>query len=253
MAENIKYIGKYTNHLSNKEKEDFLYLFNRVFNLDYSLEWFNWKYIDNIYGDSYIVFAYHGDNIVGIRSFWRNDIDSNLSYQPCDTAVLKEYRGMGIFSKMTKIALKEVEGAFIYNFPNENSLPGNLKLGWEINKYAYLETVWNRGKLKNKTKYIDHNYLIWKFHKSPLRKYYYYEIDGQTYLLYNRKNNFYYVLGRFNGDYKNYFEKAGFPILFNYTTEETMMYKIFKNRATIVSFHKAEKDIDIPIFKADYF
>ncbi len=69
MAENIKYIGKYTNHLSNKEKEDFLYLFNKVFNLDYSLEWFNWKYIDNIYGSSYIVFAYHGDNIVGIRSF----------------------------------------------------------------------------------------------------------------------------------------------------------------------------------------
>ena len=33
----------------------------------YGLDWLIGS-MDNIYGDSYIVFAYHGDRIVGIRS-----------------------------------------------------------------------------------------------------------------------------------------------------------------------------------------
>ncbi len=254
MNDDIKYIGKYTNELNDKEKKDFLYLFNTVFGLNYNIHWFNWKYLDNIYGDSYIVLAYDEDDIIGIRSFWRNDIDNILSYQPCDTAVLKEYRGRGIFSQMTKIALKEVEGAFIYNFPNENSLPGNLKLGWEIHKEYHIKSVWNRSKLKDEVKFIEDKYLLWKFYKSPLNKYYYYEIDGQSYLLYKRKNNLYYVLGKFNGENKKYFTKAKAPILFIHVAEKTMIYKIFKKSTTIVSFQgRDKKNIDIPIFKADYF
>ena len=253
MAKDIRYIGKFTSEINNKEKEDFLYVFNTVFDLDYDLNWFNWKYLENPYGESYIVFAYENENIAAIRAFWRNDIDKNLSYQPCDTAVLKEYRGMGIFSKMTKFALDEVGDAFIYNFPNENSLPGYLKIGWEINKYGYLEKVIRKSNLKEKTKYIEDEYLLWKFSNSPLNKYYYIEIKGDFYLLTKRKNNIYYILGRFHGNHKENFEKASSSVLFNYTTEETMMYKLFKNRATIVSYKGNKKDLDIPIFKGDFF
>ncbi|NMA86920.1 MAG: GNAT family N-acetyltransferase [Tissierellia bacterium] len=253
MTSEIKYIGKFTSEINNKEKEDFLYVFNTVFDLDYDLNWFDWKYVENPYGESYIVFAYENENIAAIRAFWRNDIDNNLSYQPCDTAVLKKYRGMGIFSKMTKLALDKVEDAFIYNFPNENSLPGYLKIGWEINKYGYLEKVISKSNLREKTKYIEDDYLIWKFSNSPLNKYYYTEIKGDFYLLTKRKNNIYYVLGRFNGEYRDNFKEAGSTILFNYTTEETMMYKFFKNRATIVSYKGNKKDLDIPIFKGDFF
>jgi hypothetical protein len=253
MSKDIQYIGKFTNEINEKEKEYFLYVFNTVFNLDYNLKWFDWKYLDNPYGESNIVFAYDNENIAGIRAFWRNDIDNNLSYQPCDTAVLKEYRGMGIFSKMTKLALSEVGDAFIYNFPNENSLPGYLKMGWEINKYGYLEKVINRSNLKKKTKYIEDDYLIWKFLNSPLNKYYYTEIKGEFYLLTKRKNNIYYILGRFSGKHKDSFEKASSTVLFNYTEAETMMYKFFKNRATIVSYKENKKDLDIPIFKGDFF
>lgn len=253
MAEDIRYIGKYSNVLTLKEKEDFLNLFNKVFNLNYNLDWFNWKYMDNVYGASYMVFAYDKEKLVGIRSFWRNDIGKTISYQPCDTAVSKEYRGRGIFSQMTRLALEEVGGNFIYNFPNENSLPGNLKLGWEIDKYAYLALVGKKSSLKSKTQYIEDDYLVWKFAKSPLRRYYYYEHQRETYLLYKRKKNLYYVLGRINNLSKKHFEKAYFPILFNYTNKETLMYKIFKNRATIISLNKTREDINIPIFKADYF
>ena len=33
------------------------------------IDWFNWKYMDNIYGDSYIVLAYDEDKAIGIEHF----------------------------------------------------------------------------------------------------------------------------------------------------------------------------------------
>ena len=256
VKDNITYMCKLSSELTESEKNSFIDVFNLVFETSYNLEWFNWKYIDNIYGDSYIVLAYYQDKIVGIRSFWRNDIQGYLCYQPCDTAVLKEFRGMGIFSKMSLIALEKTKEACIYNYPNQNSLPGNLKLGWEINKYCYLKPVFRKKKLSQDCKLIKDHYLVGKFGKCPINKYYYYEIDGQSYLLYRRKNNIYYVLGRFSSKFNGYFTQASLPILFNYTTEETIIYKIFKNRATIVSFQRENQDIskiDIPMFKADFF
>jgi len=254
--EEIVYIGKATSNFSTSEKEDFIGVFNTVFNKNYTLDWFNWKYIDNIYGDSYIVLAYHKNKAVGIRAFWRNDIDGFKCFQPCDTAVLKEYRGLGIFTKMTLKALNNTKGAFIYNFPNENSRPGNIKLGWNINKYFYLKPVLNKRKLKDEYKYIEDKYLNWRFIKSPINEYSYCEIDGESYLLYRRKDNIYYVLGRFNSKYKNQFERADSPILFKYIDKKGFINNFLKNRATVVSFNNAAdfgEDLDIPIFKADYF
>lgn len=256
MKEDITYICKLSSELLDKEREDFIKVFNEVFHLDYNMDWFKWKYLDNIYGDSYMVLAYKGDKAVGARSFWRNDIDGRICYQPCDTGVLKEARGMGIFTKMTLIALDETKDGFIYNYPNDNSRPGYLKLGWKINKYYYMKLVMSKKNLEKETEYIDEDYLIWRFAKSPINEYFYYEKNGQSYLLINRKNNIYYVLGRFNPKYNKYFTKVDSPILFNYTTKETLMYKLFKNKATIVSFEREDQDInkiDIPIFKGDHF
>lgn len=252
MAKELNYIGRYTDKMSLEEKKDFINLFNKVFDLDYDLEWFRWKYEDNIYGPSYLVLAYQEDSLIGIRSFWRNDLGGKLAYQPCDTAVAQAARGRGVFSQMSKIALEEVGQVFIYNFPNENSLPGNLKLGWEIDKYAYLELVGNRGNLQEKTTYIKDDYLIWRFKTSPLREYFSYQKGGHSYLLYRRKGNFYYVLGRFSDKYRDAFSRVRFPILLNYTDKEGLIYRIFKNRATIVSLNKTGEQINIPIFKADY-
>ncbi|MCF6460448.1 GNAT family N-acetyltransferase [Clostridium sp. Cult3] len=256
MKEDITYICKLSSKLTEREKEDFLNVFNEVFSLDYDMDWFRWKYMDNIYGDSYMVLAYQGDKAVGARSFWRNDIDGHLCYQPCDTGVVKEARGRGIFSKMTLMALDETKDGFIYNYPNDNSRPGYLKLGWKINKYYYMKLVMSNKNLEEESKYIEDDYLLWRFAKSPINKYFYCEKGGQSYLLVNRKNNIYYVLGRFKSEYGKYFTKVNSPILFNYTTKETMMYKLFKNKATIVSFEREGQDsskIDIPIFKGDHF
>lgn len=254
--EDIIYTCQLTRNLSSSEKEDFVGIFNTVFNMNYTLDWFNWKYIENIYGDSYIVLAYDDKKAIGARAFWRNDIEGFKCFQPCDTAVLKEYRGLGIFTKMTLKALENTKGAFIYNYPNENSRPGYIKLGWNINKYFYLKPVLNRKKLKDECKYIEDEYLNWRFGKSPISKYSYYEEDGYSYLLYNRGNNIYYVLGKFNSKYNGQFEKADSPILLNYTDKKGFINNLLKNKATVVSFNNAADctdNIDIPIFKADYF
>jgi len=254
--EDIVYSCKLTNALSSTEKEYFIKVFNTVFNMNYTMEWFDWKYIKNIYGDSYIVLAYHNEKAIGARAFWRNDIDGYKCYQPCDTAVLKEYRGLGIFTKMTVLALDNTKGAFIYNYPNENSRPGYIKLGWKINKYFYLKPVLNKSKLENECKYIEDEYLKWRFADSPMSKFSYYERKGQSYLLYSRGNNIYYILGKFNSKNNDYFTRVDSPILFNYTDKKGFINNFLKNRATLVSFNNdfdPTNNIEVPIFKADYF
>lgn len=100
-------------------------------------EFFRWKHFENPCGVSILVWAISNDEIVGFRAMWKMNLKKDeeiiLAYQPCDTAVLKEYRGRGIFSKMTKIARKKAleEGSdIIFNFPTPLSLGGYLKLGW---------------------------------------------------------------------------------------------------------------------------
>ncbi len=252
---NIEYRLLQTGKMSDREIEDFLKVFNEAFNMEYSKAWFSWKYLDNIYGDSFIVIAYVGDEPIGIRSFWRNDLGGTLSYQPCDTAVSSNYRKLGVFSKMTLVLLDRLGGHLIYNFPNENSFPGNIKLGWKLKSFLYLKLVGARRKLKEETFFMEDDYLKWRYINSPINKYFYYENKGDYYLLFKRKANFYYVLGRFNGEFADEFTRASFPILFNYTSEETLMYRVFKNKTRLVTYDvdARYKDIEIPIHKGDFF
>src|SRR5690606_3059938 len=57
-----------------------------------------------------------------------------VAYQPCDTVVHPDYRGRGIFSGINKVRISDVKkesGDIIFNFPNENSLRGYVKMGWK--------------------------------------------------------------------------------------------------------------------------
>lgn len=78
-----------------------------------------------------------------------------MAYQPADTVVDPNYQGKGLFNRMTKKALEvaeEKKGAFIFNFPNQNSLPGYLNLGWnyvsKLNWYV---------KIKNPRYFLNQN------------------------------------------------------------------------------------------------
>ena len=70
---------------------------------------------------------------VAARGLWRNDIEGKEAYQPGSTCVLSICRGKGIFKEMTMQAISKLsETAYIYNFPNPNSFPGYMKMGWKL-------------------------------------------------------------------------------------------------------------------------
>lgn len=121
------------------DRDQFLSLYETVFERERSVDWFRWKYERNPFVDHVpIVVAEDEDRVVGCRSFlaqeMRVDGSVRLAFQPCDTMVHPDYREQGLFSRMNEFALDryaERQPAFCFNFPNENSKPGNLNHGWQ--------------------------------------------------------------------------------------------------------------------------
>lgn len=133
MGQDISIKAYWTNNIDEKAISDFIWIHNNVFKSNFNECKFNRKYKKNIYGPSIVVLAYINKRCVGARAFWRNDIGNLKAYQPCDTGVLAPYRGLGIFTKMTFKAIDVVgKNVLIYNFPNNHSYPGYLKMGWEL-------------------------------------------------------------------------------------------------------------------------
>lgn len=104
----------------------------------YTREWWRWKYEENPSGVPLLLVAEENGEIVGLRTFWPRLLclhDRIQSvYQAVDTAVHPKTRGKGIFTRLTRKGLETLsatDGAAIYNFPNPQSGPGYLKLGWQ--------------------------------------------------------------------------------------------------------------------------
>jgi hypothetical protein len=101
------------------------------------VEFFRWKHMDNPFGHSYMLVAEVRGRIVGFRSFmrWRfiAGDQSVAAVRAVDTATHADYQGRGIFSLLTRQAIAGIreEADLIFNTPNEKSLPGYLKMGWE--------------------------------------------------------------------------------------------------------------------------
>ena len=116
----------------------FLSLYETVFGRRRSPKWFRWKYESNPVSDQVpIVVARHGDGLVGCRSFLPLSVAVNgehhVAFQPCDTMVHPDHRRRGLFTRMNERAIERyADGppAFFFNFPNANSKPGNLSMGW---------------------------------------------------------------------------------------------------------------------------
>lgn len=99
-----------------------------------------WKHIDNPFGVSPVLLAFDGDKLIGLRAFmrwqWKYQGTVLPAFRAVDTGTHPDYRGKGIFSRLTKqliAELKETEpSSFIYNTPNDKSKPGYLKMGWQV-------------------------------------------------------------------------------------------------------------------------
>jgi GNAT superfamily N-acetyltransferase len=99
---------------------------------------FAWKHLENPFGASPSWVATASGRVIGLRVFmrWEFEIGSRIvpALRAVDTATASEYRGRGVFRALTSCALGELAGvaAFVFNTPNDASLPGYRSLGWEV-------------------------------------------------------------------------------------------------------------------------
>ncbi|MGI0107067.1 GNAT family N-acetyltransferase [Salinimicrobium sp. WS361] len=113
----------------------------------YTEAFFRWKHLENPFGESYGLVATDQGKIIGLRMFmfWKfiNKKENKIltAIRPVDTIIDREYRGKGLFKILTQRGLEECKGNYdlIFNTPNQNSLSGYLKMGWEQKSPKYFK------------------------------------------------------------------------------------------------------------------
>lgn len=247
--ERYTYISGWSNELSLNQIDGYVAFHKYVFHADFSQEAFKTKFIDNIFGPSVHVLVYEGENLVAIRSLWRNDLGNNIAYQPCDTAVSSDHRGGGIFKIMTDEALALVPDAMIYNFPNENSRKLYLRNGWVINRTLNKNVFTRAGFEKNcPDESIPQEYVKWYFSKIPSLRV---TKKGDYYFLLSPKGKgIYVIIGKVTEEIylSGIFRKVRFPILFFRSSFESKLKKL--NHPTYI-VAKGEYAGVIPSWKVD--
>lgn len=172
-------------------------------------EVWRYKHIENPFGESLVLIAEEGNEIIGVRAFmrwrWQKGEQVYSAFRAVDTATHPDHQGKGIFKKLTLRALeigKERGDHFVFNTPNAQSKPGYLKMGWEEvdklkiqlrplnllqfeNKELEYETTGNEGAIAellstyfNELKASDRlftpkdiDYINWRYLHNPLQNY----------------------------------------------------------------------------------
>ncbi|MDT0686558.1 GNAT family N-acetyltransferase [Autumnicola psychrophila] len=175
-------------------------------------EVWRFKHIDNPFGKSLTLVAIEAGEMIGVRAFmrwqWQKGDKLHTTFRAVDTATHPKHQGKGVFKKLTLQAIelaKQEGGHFIFNTPNQQSLPGYLKMGWEkVDKLrVQIQPTFPLNWLSNKTtdyiteiatpsqnintlcsntnedkvkeaKYFtpkSKEYLRWRYEDNPLQKY----------------------------------------------------------------------------------
>jgi predicted N-acetyltransferase YhbS len=175
-----------------------------------------WKYkhFENPFGKSLVLVAEENGMIIGVRAFmkweWQLNGKPFSAFRAVDTATHPKHQGKGVFKKLTLRAIevgKEKGHHFIFNTPNEQSLPGYLKMGWKevsklpiqiipVNPFKWFqskdrnlvysfdierkeESLWsllqNYSSIQSQSNKLftskSTEYLKWRYHSNPLQKY----------------------------------------------------------------------------------
>lgn len=249
---NVYYVNWSNNTEENLEK-DYTTVCNEVFGKQsMTKEKYKRKFHENIYGPSLIVVVYDDQGApIAARSFWRNDIDGKVAYQPGDTGIIEKARGKGIFGKMTKYALNQINSdAIIYNYPNDNSLNGYLKMGWSIVGEYRLKFLFSKSIIKKVfRKPIDDKYVNWWLINNDSGNKSYFKYKNEIYLV-NKKKYFGVIIGKIsnNIDVTKLPYYKGFLC---YRAQDTTLYNRNRRPLIIVANLKYGNEIDIPIYKMD--
>ena len=125
--------------VDNKDIVDSYRVFSRVFQSPMSLDKFIYKHCSNPYKlPYYYAHIKSGRKLIATNCF----LGAKMKYgdkryiaaQSCDTAVVPENRGGGVFMRMISEAtenLKSEQVDFMFGFPNSKSYGGFMKLGWK--------------------------------------------------------------------------------------------------------------------------
>lgn len=130
--------------LDKSTLQDQLKVYRAAFNATKGYEETNavWvkKHYENPLGDSLVFGAYHDGKLVGMNSYMPVEYQYKGKaipmLQSCESGVLPEYQGKGIWSKVVRFAVdyifQDTKYQAVIGFPNYiNSYPGFKKMGWD--------------------------------------------------------------------------------------------------------------------------
>ena len=224
MEQEINIDCRWSDAVDETFTKDFIFVTNSVFGDVLTPHEFVRQYSDNIYGRSVIVVVYIDGKPSAARALWRNDINGKEAYQPGGTCVLEACRGKGIFTKMTKQAIAMLPPtAIIYNFPNYNSFPGYMKMGWTL-LHDYKARLFTSHSVyaKEHSVKIDAAYANWWLKGKHLT---YAHRGGHYYLLQKdqRRPLCFHILGETSREVAEMFPRTRFALLF-YKSERYTWY-----------------------------
>ena len=251
MANNdMNYVLRWSEEIDDKFLEDFLCVVNVVFG-GFTKQMLQRKYIDNIYGSSLVTIAYLDGKPVGVDAMMRNDVLGHVGFETIDTCVTEECRGKGVFSTITQKEVAEINtkypNALIYGFPNDNSFPGYVKMGWNVQCMLYpAPFLFPRLYDKENPTIIDVNYAKWLCKSTS--KFYYIKKKGQYYLIKQGRRH-YQMVGRIESDAALFFEREKHPGLIRCRSVKKRFFNNDDYQGCIITLGKLP--IDIPYWKTD--
>jgi len=126
-------------HYRAGDEKKIVNLLNKFYSIPRNEDWWQWKYQRKSAGESIVLVAEAGDDIIGHDAFipWRFKLAEQhvLAYQAVDAITHPYYQKQGIFTTLDSMLLDEAKarGApFAVGFPNRSSWPTNLKIGWHV-------------------------------------------------------------------------------------------------------------------------
>lgn len=251
MANNdMKYVLRWSEEIDDKFLEDFLCVVNVVFG-GFTKQMLQRKYIDNIYGSSLVTIAYLDGKPVGVDAMMRNDVLGHVGFETIDTGVTEECRGKGVFSTITQKEVAEINtkypNALIYGFPNDNSFPGYVKMGWNVQCMLYpAPFLFPRLYDKENPTIIDVKYAKWLCESTS--KFYYIKKRGQYYLI-KQGQRHYQMVGRIEPDAALFFERKEHPGLIRCRSVKKRFFNSDDYQGSIITLGKLP--VDIPYWKTD--
>ena len=240
----------WSDKITKNESEDFRRVVNTVFGDFCSEQYFNAKYIDNIYGPSLIIIAYQDGEPIGTHCLWRNDIDGKKAFHSADSCVIKSDKTNGLFGAMLKIMIDFMEqqpNTLFYTFPNANSFPAFKRMKWHVRlsrKILFFPGLSPKDKLGT----IDKEYALWWLKQCT--GIFYIKLFNRYYLIKTLKSKAYArVLGYVDKDTAQFFPQSKRLWILYCDGEKTTFYNKRWAATTVVYQHS--NNLHVPFWKMD--